>query len=102
MLQRAGRLLARIRGAQPAPAGPPPPRTWAEELASGSLTTIEWMARRQSEGRLYVDIQEAHLAWLRQHRPEQVRLTLEAAERVLKHEFDLLGSGPYIPADPDR
>jgi Heparinase II/III-like protein/Heparinase II/III N-terminus len=103
MLQRAGRLLARIRGTQ-FPVAPvlPPPGTWTEGLADAGLTPDAWIARRQREGRLYVDVAEAHLAWLRQHRPEQVRLTIDAAERVLRHEFDLLGSGPYQPADPDR
>ena len=28
--------------------------------------------------------------------------TIAAAERVLRHEFDLLGSGPFVPVDPDR
>lgn len=28
--------------------------------------------------------------------------TIQAAERVLRHEFDLLGSGPFVPHDPDR
>jgi hypothetical protein len=34
--------------------------------------------------------------------PERVPQTIRAAERVLRHEFDLLGSGPYRPVDPDR
>jgi uncharacterized heparinase superfamily protein len=31
-----------------------------------------------------------------------VRATVRAADRVLRHEFDLLGSGPFVPVDPDR
>ncbi len=27
---------------------------------------------------------------------------MDAANKVLRHEFDLLGSGPYTPVDPDR
>ena len=27
---------------------------------------------------------------------------MAAAGRILRHEFDLLGSGPFIPVDPDR
>src|SRR5262249_6343837 len=30
------------------------------------------------------------------------RATVDAAERILQHEFNLLGSGPYSPRDPDR
>ena len=32
----------------------------------------------------------------------QARATVDVAERVLRHEFDLLGSGPFVPADPER
>jgi uncharacterized heparinase superfamily protein len=27
---------------------------------------------------------------------------MRSAERILRHEFDLLGSGPFVPVDPDR
>jgi hypothetical protein len=80
----------------------PPPRTWDEELAGAALTADGWLARRQREARLYVDVSDIHLEWLRQHRPEQVRSTIAAADRVMRHEFDLLGSGTYRPVDPDR
>ncbi len=32
----------------------------------------------------------------------RVAATRAAAERLLRHEFDLLGSGPFVPTDPDR
>jgi hypothetical protein len=103
MLRRAGRLLARIRGTSPAVAADlPPPRRWAEELADSEISPSEWIARRQTEGRLYVDVSDTRLAWLREEQPRQVQLTVDAASRILRHEFNLLGSGPYTPVDPDR
>jgi hypothetical protein len=103
MLRQAGRLLARIRGTPPAvAAAQAPPRRWAEELADSGISPGEWIARRQTEGRLYVDVSDARLAWLRDQQPRQVQMTIDAASRILRHEFNLLGSGPYTPVDPDR
>jgi hypothetical protein len=95
-------LLARIRRSAPAVTVQAPPRSWNEALADAATAAGEWLARRQSESRFYVEVPEARLTLLRDHRPRQVRMTLDAAERVLRHEFDLLGSGPYTPVDPDR
>src|SRR2546422_7945906 len=103
MLRQAGRLLARIRGMPPAVAAvQAPPRRWAEELADSGIFSGEWIARRQTEGCLYVDVSDARLAWLRDQQPRQVQMTIDAASRILRHEFNLLGSGPYTPVDPDR
>src|SRR3981189_1511298 len=59
ILKRAGRLLARIRGSAPtAAATGAPARGWADELADAATTPSEWLARRQTEGRLYVDVSD--------------------------------------------
>jgi hypothetical protein len=34
--------------------------------------------------------------------PAQAACVIDSAQQVLRHEFDLLGSGPYRPNDPDR
>ncbi|MBX9903482.1 MAG: heparinase II/III family protein [Burkholderiales bacterium] len=39
---------------------------------------------------------------LRTHMPQAVVATLAAATEILHHRFNLLGSGPYVPIDPDR
>lgn len=102
MLARARRLLARLR-AVPAPRPPAePPRRWRDELADAALSVDAWLERRQSTGRLYVSISDESVAQLVQRQPALVRATLDAAARILDHQFDLLGSGPYVPADPDR
>jgi hypothetical protein len=103
ILERAGRLLSRWR--RVAASDPPPevpPRTWADELRDAGLTASQWLAARQAAGRLFVDLPDARVDHLRVRYPDLVRATVAAADRVLRHEFDLLGSGPYTPADPDR
>lgn len=34
--------------------------------------------------------------------PAQARATIDAAERVLRHEFNVLGSGQFVPVDRER
>jgi hypothetical protein len=76
-----------------APAASPAPAPTRRDLS-------EWIvSRRQSA--LYGDVAPS-LARLREECPERVTATIAAAERVLRHEFDLLGSGPFVPRDPDR
>jgi hypothetical protein len=102
MLQRAGRLLARIRGARPSAVAEPVPRRWADELADAGVTFGQWIAKRQSDSRLFVEISDPQVERLRQRDPRMTKTTIDAATRVLAHEFDMLGSGPYTPVDPDR
>jgi hypothetical protein len=101
--ERAGRLLSRLRRpAAPAAAPPVPPRRWSDDLSEAGLTAAEWLAARQATGRLFVDLSDEGVDRLCAQHPAQVQATVAAAERVLRHEFDLLGSGPYTPDDPDR
>ena len=101
--ERAGRLLSRLRRAPAATAAPEAaPRRWADDLNEVGLSAAAWLAARQAEGRLFVDLPEERVERLRQLYPDHVRATLAAADRVLRHEFDLLGSGTYTPVDPDR
>ena len=106
MLGRAGRLIARMRRrASPPPASAPAaaaPRRWAEELADAGVASDQWIAKCRLEPRLYVDVSDARVEHLRNSQPQLVTATIDAAGRVLRHEFDMLGSGPYTPADPDR
>src|SRR5262249_18295567 len=50
----------------------------------------------------YVNIGRAQLERLRAEHPQLVDSTIRAAERVLQHEFCLLGSGPYQSHDLER
>ena len=88
----------------PAEVAPPevPPRRWTDDLRDAGLTAADWIAARQATGRLFVDLSDGRIDRLRAERPDLVQATVAAADRVLRHEFDLLGSGPYTPVDPDR
>jgi hypothetical protein len=102
---RAGQLLRRFRRA--APARPPTPdvlapRQWADELTAEGVTAAEWVGRRLARNALYVNVSDARIDRLRHAHPALAQATIDAARRVLRHEFDLLGSGPYTPDDPDR
>lgn len=103
MLRRAGQLLSRFRRAAPSQAVViDPPRCWTEELAEAGLSATDWVRRRLATDGLYVHVREARLASLREEHSVLVQATIDRAEQVLRHEFNLLGSGPYTPEDPDR
>lgn len=66
------------------------------------MTAAGWVARRLPRNALYVDVSDARIKRLRLEHPAFAQATIDAALRLLRHEFDLLGSGPYIPEDGDR
>lgn len=51
---------------------------------------------------LYSSLSSEAVESLRRAHPARVEAVVLAAERILRHEFDLLGSGPFVPRDPDR
>lgn len=59
-----------------------------------------WNTR--SRGRLHLDRARSNLPRLHANFPRQVAETVGAAQRFAAHEFNLLGSGPFRPRDPDR
>ena len=76
--------------------GPTSWRTPASRRASGSR-------RRLTADALYVNVSDAALDRLRAGPSGSGRRRRSTPpSRVLRHEFDLLGSGPYTPDDPDR
>jgi len=64
--------------------------------------TEEWVAQRLSDTRLYSTLPADRLTNLRCACPHRADAAIAAAERTLRHEFELLGSGPFAPIDPDR
>ncbi|HMF94925.1 MAG TPA: alginate lyase family protein [Vicinamibacterales bacterium] len=102
MLTRAARYLKRFRAVVAPPASVPPPRRWPDELRDAGTDWAAWIARRQSEQRLYAGLTDAAVERARAAHPHLAQTTIGAAERVLRHEFNLLGSGPFVPVDPDR
>jgi hypothetical protein len=103
ILGRARRLLGRLKPAA-AVAEPvvTPPRRWSEELGDAGTTADAWVASRLAHRRLHTDVASDTIERLRQQYPARVEATIAQAERVLRHEFDLLGSGAYTPIDDER
>jgi hypothetical protein len=88
--------------ASPAIAFWQPSERWDEQLTAAGATADRWLDDRRRAARLYGDLDAAQLDRLQSKMPSGVAQTLAAADRVLAHEFDLLGSGPTIITDPDR
>jgi hypothetical protein len=102
MLRSAGRrLLQRLRRVTPAVAAKPP-RQWADDLAAAGTTDDAWVGRRLMRDAVYVSVSDDEIAHLSSEHAGLCERTIAAAMRVLDHEFDLLGSGPFVPVDPER
>ena len=78
------------------------PATLASQLAEGRLSPEEWIRRRRTSNALYVGVASDTAPRMRVRDVERVAGTVKAAEGYLRHEFSLLGSGPFVPADPER
>ena len=113
MLGTVKRVLARWRSADvaaPSPAGDATlasarealEPSFAAEVAATGRTPAEWIAARRAARPLHVEIDDAALALARDGCPSAAAETIAAADRVLRHEFDLLGSGPFTPRHPER
>jgi hypothetical protein len=64
--------------------------------------TEAWVTHRLADTRLYSTLPADRVAALRRSSPRRADAAIAAAERALRHEFELLGSGPFVPVDPDR
>jgi uncharacterized heparinase superfamily protein len=56
----------------------------------------------QGASRLYSVREDAVVKNLARAQAPQAASAIRVAERLLRHEFDMLGSGPFVPKDPDR
>src|ERR671932_1897931 len=72
------------------------------DLASAGLSFERWYERMQGLGRLYVELSAETIDHLRSLCPDRISTTITAANEILAHQFDLLGSGKYTPIDPER
>ncbi len=66
------------------------------------MTVDVWSQQRRDAGRLYADVSDAAIEAMRARWPDRVARLRDAADRICAHEFDLLGSGFGVIADPDR
>ena len=74
----------------------------SSDLAKSGLTVTSWIQETRNNPSLYINPADGTLEALKNRAPQLADATIAAADRVLNHEFDLLGSGPFIPVDPDR
>ena len=61
-----------------------------------------WLSNRRAAAATYVGADDAAIARLRTNSESECAALVGHAERTMRHEFDLLGSGPFVPRDPDR
>ena len=86
--------------ANDAPAAPP--ERWDDQVAALGVSREAWLQQRRQAGRLYADLSQEAIEAMRTRWPDRIERTRQAADRICLHEFDLLGSGPSIIADPTR
>lgn len=79
-----------------------PHTTFDDELGEAGTDFAGFMKTRRAAPRQYVELGRAHVAALKAREPARCAQLIADAERVLGHEFDLLGSGPFVPVDPER
>ena len=91
-------LAALMRPQEPQPAVPAPPA----EIALPRPDFAQWTPRRLRTPALYSSLGTDAVKEIRKAYPDRVSGIVAAAERALRHEFDMLGSGPFVPRDPDR
>lgn len=96
------RALGRFLPRRPAPILVPCPPTLRQVCAVSGVDLDAWVEGARREPRLYVHLADRDLERLHAQFPGVVERTVRAADDVLAHRFDLLGSGSYVPVDPDR
>ena len=79
-----------------------PAEQWSNQVATLGVSPQAWLQQRRTAGRLYADLRAEAIETMRARWPERVARVLAAADRVIAHEFDLLGSGSRVIADPSR
>ncbi|HEX8903118.1 alginate lyase family protein [Vitreimonas sp.] len=79
-----------------------PPTSLDKELDETGRSFAEFLRQRRSAPRHYVELGRAHIAALKTREPQRCALLVEDANRIVRHEFDLLGSGFCLYADPER
>jgi hypothetical protein len=74
----------------------------ASTLSKAGLSVKAWIQDVRQNPSLYTHPAETSLLTLKNQAPQFVTATVAAADKVVAHEFDMLGSGPFKPVDPDR
>ncbi len=96
MLARVRHLMRRDAGERPGTGG------FDAELASTGRSPADWMAALDAAPRLYGAVGPQAARALAARCPAEAAAVRAAADDYVAHRFDLLGSGPFVPDDPDR
>lgn len=81
----------------------PPPPTFVEALETGGSSWPEWWQNFSREpNRLYADLSATQVELLRARDADRIESTIHAAEKILEHRFQLLGSEEFVPSDAER
>ena len=103
ILERAGRRFRAGGGGRIGPPLDQPPRTWADELRRPASRLVAMVGGTASAGRtLRRSARRSTSSGCASAIRISWRATIDAATRVLRHEFDLLGSGRTRRSIPDR
>jgi hypothetical protein len=106
MLARIARLIRRGPTPEPAPVSSAleilQTCTLENELVQAGQSISAWSRERRERASLYSTIPPEAVAILRETEIERTRATIAAAQRIVRHEFNLLGSGDFVPIDFDR
>ena len=73
--------------------------TFVEDVEATGTTRDAWIEHRRSMGWSYLDLAAARSDAIAARFEARAVATVNAADRVIRHEFDLLGSGPFRPVD---
>lgn len=92
-------MLNWLKRILPAPPSPTPPESLVDALR---LEGMDLESLRAGLPRLYASLPEHQLDLLPRCLSNEVKAHLAQAEKILRHEFNLLGSGDFVPVDPDR
>src|SRR5690349_13115614 len=74
----------------------------SEGLARKGVNFGEWLGRRKTAPRQAIELALALVPALKERDPQRTQRLRSECERILKHEFDLLGSGPFSSVDRER
>ncbi len=113
--EKAASVIGRLRAwlgrgrvaaaAAPQPELPPPPilaRGTRADSVRTSRARLDRRAPRCRQRCIRRCPPTTDLGAAPQQYPAQAAAIIAAADRVMRHEFDLLGSGPFVPVDPGR
>lgn len=92
-------MLSWLKRILPPQTSPPPTESLETALRQEGL---DLSGLRQGLPRLYASLPAPQLDLLSRCLADEVEAHLAQAEKILRHEFNLLGSGDYVPEDPDR